>query len=84
MPRPHWILGSETHFGRGYFACQCFAFKSEALTEARDGWMLRKSEMADLRKGRVEFVLRRAQELKCVALELVSCRCETPEVHNDL
>lgn len=85
MPRPHWILGTETHVGRGYFACRCFEFKSEALTEARDGWMLKKSEMVALRKeGRVDFALKRARELQCIALELVSCRCPTPEVHDDI
>lgn len=81
--KAHWLLGQETHFGRGYFALACFESRRDALSEARNFLTLKKSELAALSEaGRVEFSLERARELRLVALELVSCDCATPEVHD--
>lgn len=84
MPK-HWLIGEETHFGRGYFSIQRFATKRDAITYARDEYGLKSAEVEALGYGRVEFfgVPGRAQKLKCIALELVGCSCKEPEVHDD-
>jgi hypothetical protein len=84
MPR-HWLIGEETHFGRGYFSIQRFGQKRAALAYARDEYNLRPAEVEALRAGRVEFfeVPGRAQQVECIALELVGCSCGEPEVHDD-
>lgn len=80
----HWLLGEETHFGRGYFSLSRFNTKADALKHARTEYGLNGREHAELRLGRVDFFSRpgRAQEVGCIALELVGCECETPEVHD--
>lgn len=83
-PRGHWLLGIETHVGRGYFSLSRHETRREALAHARDIHTLRKSEMEALSwEGRVELSLSRARELACIAIELVSCDCGTPEVHDE-
>lgn len=83
MPK-HWLLGEETHFGRGYFSLLTFEQKTAALSYARSTYGLTASEMQALRAGRVEFfeIPGRAQALQCIALELVGCDCRQPEVHD--
>ena len=84
MPR-HWLIGEETHFGRGYYSLQRFPTKRAALTYARDEYALKPAEVEALGYGRVEFFIvpGRAQEAQCIALELVGCSCKEPEVHDD-
>jgi len=80
----HWLVGEETHFGRGYFSIQRFDHKRAAVAYARDEYNLKPAEVRALRDGRVEFfaVPGRAQEVECIALELVGCTCRQPEVHD--
>ncbi len=83
MPRPHWILGNETHAGRGYFGMQCFELKRDALTEAREWGLSHKQARELAKRGRLELPVIHAKRWGYSAIELIPCYCQDESVHRD-